>query len=182
MNRDEKINGNDWVRQNNCDKEGRDLKKLTGLEEEASFRRALVERFLHTYITYHTCYRKLFPEEEAFTRAQMKMLGALRVQGKCSLKKLCAILSISHPNGSIMIEKLVKQGLVCRIPNTVDRRKIFLSLTPEGQKIAEGLWENEVVAYDQHFKIFSKKEMEQLAGALAEVDRLLKKIDLSKEE
>lgn len=81
-----------------------------------------------------------------------------------------------------MVDKLVKQGLVCRTTNTVDRRKILLSLTPEGEKVADGLWEDEVAAYGQQFEIYTEEEMEQLLEALDTVDTLLQKIGLSKEE
>lgn len=88
MNNDYEKKNSFRMRQDSSHKERRDSSvEETGKTEAADgFRRTLAEKFLHTYITYHTYYRKLFPEEEGFTRAPMKMIGALWVQRKCSLK------------------------------------------------------------------------------------------------
>lgn len=71
MNNDYEKKNSFRMRQDSSHKERRDSSvEETGQTEAADgFRRTLAEKFLHTYITYHTYYRKLFPEEEGFTRA-----------------------------------------------------------------------------------------------------------------
>ena len=55
----------------------------------------------------------------------------------CSLLAVAEHLGLTPPTVSKMVDKMVYNHLVKRVPSTTDRRMIVLTLTPEGQPILE---------------------------------------------
>lgn len=153
--------------------------------EKEQNRYHLVARFLAFYIVCHMYVRRMQsdPQDNEYSAPFMDMLGALNVQGSCSLKKLCSIRDISTSTGSIMVNKMVEQGLVQRQTSADDRRKVILSLTEKGKAIADNHLYNDISSVYQYFKDFSDADVEKLDKALKTVtDILSRNIVFEKEE
>jgi DNA-binding MarR family transcriptional regulator len=69
------------------------------------------------------------------TGAQADALSVIRQAGPLSLKELGELLIAEAGHPSRLVDRLVEAGLVAREPATEDRRRIVLSLTPEGRRI-----------------------------------------------
>lgn len=70
-------------------------------------------------------------------RVDFAILALLSSNARVTLTNLCRELRSSTPRLSLVMDRLVKRGLVQRIPNDQDRRVQFLVLTAEGVAITE---------------------------------------------
>lgn len=80
--------------------------------------------------------------EESFrplgvTNAQADALTVLAQSGPLSLKELGGLLIAEAGHPSRLVDRLVEAGWVERRPAERDRRRVVLSLTPEGRRLAK---------------------------------------------
>ncbi|PIE64276.1 MAG: hypothetical protein CSA26_08980 [Desulfobacterales bacterium] len=62
---------------------------------------------------------------------QMNMIMMVRVREKVSVTELAALLGVSPPSVSTMVERLVERGMLTRTPSSQDRRKVVIRVSPE---------------------------------------------------
>jgi DNA-binding MarR family transcriptional regulator len=62
---------------------------------------------------------------------QMNMILMVRVREAVSVTELAALLGVSPPSVSTMVERLVERGLLTRTPSNMDRRKVVIRVSPE---------------------------------------------------
>jgi DNA-binding MarR family transcriptional regulator len=65
---------------------------------------------------------------------QMNMLMMIRVRESVSVTELAALLAVSPPSVSTMVDRLVERGLLTRTPSEQDRRKVVIRVSPEALK------------------------------------------------
>ena len=75
----------------------------------------------------------LNPDKSDVSLQRMGVLFILFYKKDQSLKDLAHLLAVSTSNLSIMIESMVKEGLVNREQDKQDRRKIVLNLSEKGK-------------------------------------------------
>jgi DNA-binding MarR family transcriptional regulator len=63
---------------------------------------------------------------------QLRTLAYLHRSPESCLFHVADHLGVTHPTASVIVERLVRRGLVARITNPQERRRIMLKLTPEG--------------------------------------------------
>ena len=73
--------------------------------------------------------------EPAIGPTKMNLLRVLRRQRKQSVNDLARFLGQTKAAASQNIDSLVKAGLVRRDPDKVDRRCVWISLTPRGSRV-----------------------------------------------
>ncbi len=88
------------------------------------------------------------------TLPQIRAMLALHVQGPCRLKEFAALLGISQPAASEMVERLVEMGMVTREQDPSDRRQVILGLTPKAAR--------KVAAHEEHMLERIRGLMDQL--------------------
>jgi len=76
--------------------------------------------------------------EAAPTLAQFRMLYVIK-GGVRQVGKLSEVLGVSQPAASLMVNGLVKDGLLTRTPHPRDRRQIGLKLTAKAEAGFEGV-------------------------------------------
>jgi DNA-binding MarR family transcriptional regulator len=64
--------------------------------------------------------------------SQLRVLYFLRRRSQASLSEVADYLDVTRPTMSAMVERLVQRGLVNRISDPAERRRIILTLTPTG--------------------------------------------------
>jgi DNA-binding MarR family transcriptional regulator len=62
---------------------------------------------------------------------QMNMLMMIRVRETVSVTELAALLNVSPPSVSTMVDRLVERGLLTRTPSEQDRRKVVIRVSLE---------------------------------------------------
>ncbi|SDD71403.1 DNA-binding transcriptional regulator, MarR family [Paenibacillus sp. UNCCL117] len=97
-------------------------------------REPYIERFEQAFFTL---FRKLGPElglppHIALTGPQTMMLYKLRTMGPCPGGKLAQQMEVTPSAITVMIDRLVAQGLVERTHDEHDRRVVLLSITEQG--------------------------------------------------
>ncbi|AQQ71548.1 Nicotinate degradation protein R [Limihaloglobus sulfuriphilus] len=71
------------------------------------------------------------------TAPQLICIHTLASEGKMTQSALSKSVNLSVSTINGIIDRLEKKGLVARIRDTVDRRKVFVKLTQEGQSLAD---------------------------------------------
>ncbi len=68
------------------------------------------------------------------TQTQMMVLAAIRSQGRCPMSCLSDEMKVTRATMSGIVGRLVKVGYVARQSNPKDRREVWVSVTPAGEK------------------------------------------------
>lgn len=92
---------------------------------------------LKKVIRLDTVYTKNLPYTEPIKILplnQLMVLGILHEEGGLPISKLCKKLTISSPQMTIVIDKLVDLNLVYRVHNEQDRRTININITEKGEE------------------------------------------------
>jgi len=72
---------------------------------------------------------------DTMSDAQFATLGALRVHGRRTLSALAEHEHVTAPTMSATINGLAELGLVVRVPDENDRRRVYVELTPQGESV-----------------------------------------------
>lgn len=65
---------------------------------------------------------------------QMNMVIMIRIREAVSVTELAALLGVSPPSVSTMVDRLVERGLLTRTPSDRDRRKVVIRVSSEALK------------------------------------------------
>lgn len=97
------------------------------------------------------------------TLQQMHTLETLGACGDLRMKELAEKMGITTGSLTVLVDRLVRAGLVERKPNDHDRRSIRVGLTPEGAAL-----------FEEHHSLHAQLSLD-MAGALEpeELDHLL---------
>jgi MarR family 2-MHQ and catechol resistance regulon transcriptional repressor len=94
--------------------------------------------------------------------SQFAVLEALLHLGPMCQTDLSQKLLLSTGNITMVIDNLVKHGLVVRERNTDDRRFITISLTPAGKDLISNIFPPHVDAITEEMSVLSEEEQHQL--------------------
>jgi len=86
--------------------------------------------------------------------------------GKAYPGELCSALAQSPANLTRISDLMVERGLITRTPDPEDRRRLALSLTPEGERLAEELTPKLTHYMSQLFRDFTDADREQFMDYL----------------
>jgi DNA-binding MarR family transcriptional regulator len=77
--------------------------------------------------------------EIGLTLSQVRCLFALQRVGSTSLSGLAERLEIGSPAACVVVDQLVQQGYVDRTTDPQDRRRVLLSVSPDGESLVAGV-------------------------------------------
>lgn len=72
---------------------------------------------------------------DAMSDAQLAALGALRTHGRRTISRLAEHERVTAPTMSATINGLEDLGLVVRVPDEDDRRRVYVEITEQGEKV-----------------------------------------------
>lgn len=87
---------------------------------------------IHLPLFYQGVTRQDLNSKQRLT-AHYQILGVLEHYEGLKMSELGEKLFISRPNMTVHVDKLVKEGLVKRMPDEKDRRIIKVAITPKGR-------------------------------------------------
>jgi DNA-binding MarR family transcriptional regulator len=70
---------------------------------------------------------------------QIHAVNVTRERGQVSIKELAAILGVSPPSASTMVDRLVEKGVLRRERSLEDRRRVVVSVSPDAVQSLEEL-------------------------------------------
>ena len=71
--------------------------------------------------------------KQGVTQTQFLVLTAIRAYGHCTMGTLASSLHVRMPTVTGIVNRLVRSGLVHRLPKPEDRRQVVVELTQKGQ-------------------------------------------------
>ena len=125
-------------------------------------------------------YREEFKQAElrpGLTFAQFRILNGIR-RGRNQIGKLVDHHGISQPAMSKIVDALVRRGLVKRLPQAEDRRKIVLQLTPKAVTIVESVEQRVIERVARQVHKRSAREQQHIHEGLALISNVLMSEDL----
>ena len=137
--------------------------------EQRSRDTEIASRFLELYRTMKSYFREEFPPfmEKGLSEEKLRCLAALRFLGKSHLKSLAAYDGLSSSSQCIMLNQLVKDGLVGRTDDPADRRNVFYALTDAGVSLVDAAVAERTAFLCDRLGRLSSSEKSRFAGALA---------------
>lgn len=120
-----------------------------------------LERLLHQL--FHKIYLR---NRNSGQQTQGKVLKILYRKGQLSQKEVQDFLEVKPGTISELVTKLEKKGMVTRIQDSNDRRKVLLTLTEAGRQDVEAHehnYQNNVMAY---FNVLTEEEKKEFARIL----------------
>jgi DNA-binding MarR family transcriptional regulator len=106
------------------------------------------------------------------TLTQYRMLFEIE-KGVCHVGKLSEVFGISQPATSIMVNTLVKEGFVRRVPHPTDRRQIKLHLTAKAIAKMETGYQRAFSKIDEKLAGLSVTRKRAMVKELGELSQLL---------
>jgi DNA-binding MarR family transcriptional regulator len=116
--------------------------------------------------------------DDAPTLTQFKMLMVIR-GGVCHVGKLSEAFCISQPAASIMVEGMVKDGLLRKAPLARDRRHICLRLTPRATARVDAAYKRAFANIDARLASLSATKKKALASQLRDIAALISRAESS---
>ncbi|MBW4460600.1 MAG: MarR family transcriptional regulator [Nodosilinea sp. WJT8-NPBG4] len=118
-----------------------------------------VTRFLRAGIRRHG--------KPQLSLSQLRVLYFLRRRSQASLSEVADYLDVTRPTMSAMVERLVQRGLVNRISDPVERRRIILTLTAAGAAEMERVYDATLQTVAHRLEGLSETQLQQVQAGLA---------------
>ncbi|HSM81859.1 MAG TPA: MarR family transcriptional regulator [Nodosilinea sp.] len=99
--------------------------------------------------------------------SQLRVLYFLRRRSQASLSEVADYLDVTRPTMSTMVERLVQRGLVSRMGDPAERRRIILTLTPEGTAEMERVYDATLTTVAERLAGLSEAQLRQITEGLA---------------
>jgi MarR family 2-MHQ and catechol resistance regulon transcriptional repressor len=102
------------------------------------------------------------PFPEGVTPSQFGVLEALYHLGPLNQQELGSKILKSKGNMSFVVEKLEKEGMVSRVRDGVDRRKIIVDLTAKGRAAITAFFPDHARAVSDAMSVLTREEQREL--------------------
>jgi MarR family transcriptional regulator, 2-MHQ and catechol-resistance regulon repressor len=100
------------------------------------------------------------------TTPQFGALECLGHLGPMTIGTLCRKMLVSGGNMTVVVDNLEKEGLVERVRDTEDRRKISVRLTKKGEKLFRKIFIEHAKHITELASVLTPNEQDELAGLL----------------
>jgi DNA-binding MarR family transcriptional regulator len=143
----------------------------------------LDEIFDSLYSVYPVFRRKLkkigdaILEDMEISMAHVKLMDSLRKEGACSMTDLGNMLSVSKPNITTLVDKLVELNLTKRSFDKNDRRVSLIELTDHGNDFLQKLTESAKVTLRSRLQKFSEDDLALFRETLNNMELLIHKMN-----
>ncbi len=134
------------------------------------------DEILALYPFYHKKILHANPAITGMQIAQIRVLGVLARDGLLPVSEIGKRLYISKPYMTKLIDTLIAQDYVRRLPDQNDRRVIRIRITENGMEFLKNsttLFRNDV---KQLLSGLAQEDLNRLHGSLSEIRRILEKI------
>jgi len=105
---------------------------------------------------------------------QFRVLGFLDRAPGASLSEVAECIGVTNATASAMVERLVKRRLVSREGDPRERRRIMLSITPQGSRLLERARGRARKRMAESLAVLARSELAALANGLDLLSRVLR--------
>jgi len=118
-----------------------------------------------------------FPEFDLkLARHHMPIIMTLDALGPTSMTHIARTLALPNSRATYQVDTLAKLGIVVRLPDPKDRRKINISLTQKGRAITDACKKMARDDFEQKVSGLSEEELEEFADSLDRIREIGNKI------
>ena len=111
--------------------------------------------------------REFLRVQHGTTLPRFDVMAALyRRREGVTMSELSRMLLVSNGNATTVVDRLEADGLVRRSPSDVDRRTVYVALTPEGLSAFERLAADHEAEVDRLFAGLSEADLDALTDIL----------------
>ena len=112
-------------------------------------------------------------EQLGVTSRQVTLLWLIRLSPGLSLRELAAEEGISAPALSGHVDRLEKAGLIARVRDEIDRRRVGLTLTDDGDKLLRRVRARRTTWLADRLRGLDEDELAAIERAIEPLGRLL---------
>lgn len=123
---------------------------------------------------------KCLENHDNLNHSHFQILVALNEQGRSSISDIAKKLLISTPNMTKLLNKLIDDGFVERIPDQKDRRIINIELTQKGKNHVDNAFEDLVLTFKERLSSLPDEQLDKLNNSLENLKEVL--IEISSED
>lgn len=105
------------------------------------------------------------------TQAQFGVLETLGHKGRMTLGDLAHKMLSTGGNVTVVVQNLIRDGLVRRVVSPLDRRVVYVSLTPKGTRLFRRIFPQHAEAVARIAAVLSAEDQERLGDLLRALGR-----------
>jgi len=149
-------------------------------EPEQSLQLANVDQLIEAFFRYKN--KVLEQKQKTDTNCKLNptkshILGMILREGRCMAVDVARQLSLSSGATTIVLNQLESEGMIRRVRSEEDRRIVWLSLTEEGEQLAQALNANRGRMTWELLQALTEEEQQQMLGMLKKIElKLLEKM------
>ncbi|CAH1214944.1 MULTISPECIES: MarR family winged helix-turn-helix transcriptional regulator [Paenibacillus] len=149
-------------------------------EPEQSSQLANVDQLIEAFFRYKN--KVLEQKQKTDTNCKLNptkshILGMILREGRCMAVDVARQLSLSSGATTIVLNQLESEGMIRRVRSEEDRRIVWLSLTEEGEQLAQALNANRGRMTWELLQALTEEEQQQMLGMLKKIElKLLEKM------
>jgi MarR family 2-MHQ and catechol resistance regulon transcriptional repressor len=106
---------------------------------------------------------------DGLTASQFSTLKALKIHGALAQRDIAKHILKSCGNITIVVDNLAREGLVVRDRDTVDRRIVYVKLTPAGDALFDRVYPDHLKRIREMMGPLTASECEQLISLLEKI-------------
>ena len=116
-------------------------------------------------------FEKILKEKgiDAFNGPQGRILYVLWEQGELSITDIARLTSLANTTLTGMLDRMEAQGLVVRIPDQHNRRRILIQLTPKARRLQDAYDEVSEKNNAIFYAGFTQSEIQQFEAMLKRI-------------
>jgi len=142
-------------------------------ENKISLDESIVENLMSIYPLLSKNFAKAIRTKTTFTPGVLFTLGALYHHKRLTMSGIGCHLSIPKPHATILVDKLIKDDLVVRLPDPHDRRVIYIELTEKGRDTLKSLKSIVSEELTKKLALLTVEQMQILSTASEQVKETL---------
>ncbi len=103
-------------------------------------------------------------------KSQRRVLILLRENGSMTQREMTEKLNVKPASASEVLTKLANKGFIIRVPSSIDKRTMVISLTDEGAKIADEAYRYRSLRIVEMLSCFDDEEKDVLLSLLEKMN------------
>lgn len=148
--------------------------------EHNGFRAKKIEKIFHNFYIIKRAFvesNRLSGANYGITIGQASVMRTLMHEGRKTMGEMSKLLGVSKGATTQLLNKLIDEGLIIRIPGDNDRRVIFVELSEKGKEYIETIRRS---ITDRIADLFNDLDDQQLDQAEVITEKLISKVKANK--
>ncbi|MBI6873632.1 MarR family winged helix-turn-helix transcriptional regulator [Clostridium aciditolerans] len=116
-------------------------------------------------------------EGKCLNMSSYMILHLLKEEPKKTLTEISENLGLPNSTASVLVDKLVKEGLVDRVKDSADRRKVIICLTDKAVRYSKEIKDAHIKSFSDLLKRANNDELEDILSGLRILSRIIEEGD-----